>query len=47
VASPVASGKGGLEQQGAHDVVCGANHALNPAVLRRSVGAQHPPLNVV
>jgi hypothetical protein len=34
----VESEKGGLEQQGAHDVVRGANHALTPVVLRRSVG---------
>jgi hypothetical protein len=38
---PVESGKGGLEQQGAHDVVRGANHAITPAVLR-SVGARLP-----
>jgi hypothetical protein len=36
---PVASGKGGLEQQGAHDVVCGANHALSLTFLGRSAEA--------
>jgi hypothetical protein len=40
--SPVARGKGGLEEQGAHDIVRGANHALRPAVLRGRIGARHP-----
>jgi hypothetical protein len=31
--SPVASRKGSLEQQGAHDTVGGTNHALSRAVL--------------
>jgi hypothetical protein len=31
--SPVASLKGGLEQQRAHDIVGGMNHALSRAVL--------------
>jgi hypothetical protein len=43
----VAGGKGGLEQQGTHDVVRGANHVFSPAVLRRGIGAQHPQLSVV
>jgi len=43
--SPVTGREGGLEQQGAHDVVGGANHALGLAVLRRSVGAGHPQLH--
>jgi hypothetical protein len=40
----VAGKKGGLEQQGAHDVV----HVVNSlAILRRSIGARHPQLSVV
>jgi hypothetical protein len=29
-----------------HDIVRRANHALNPTVLRRHVGARHPELDV-
>jgi hypothetical protein len=39
--------KGRLEQQGAHDIVGGTNHALSLAVLRESVGTRHPKLDVV
>jgi hypothetical protein len=30
-----------------HDIVGGTNHALGLAILRRSVGARHPKLDVV
>ena len=36
--SPVAGWKGSLEQQGAHHIVGGADHALGLAVLGGSVG---------
>ena len=39
--SPVVSRKGGLKEQGAHDIVRCANHALSPTILRRRVGARH------
>jgi hypothetical protein len=45
--SPVTVGKGSLEQQGAHDIVGGTNHALGLAVLRGSVGTQHLKLDTV
>jgi hypothetical protein len=45
--SPVASRKGYLEQQGAHDIVGGTNHALSLAVLWGSVGTQHQKLDTV
>jgi hypothetical protein len=43
----VAGWKGSLEQQRAHDIVGGANHALDLATMRGGVGAQHPELDVV
>jgi hypothetical protein len=45
--SPVASGKGCLEQQGTHDIVRSTNCALSPAVLRGGIGARHPQLDIV
>jgi hypothetical protein len=45
--SPVASQKGYLEQQGAHDIVGGTNHALSLAVLWGSVGTRHQKLDTV
>ena len=45
--SLVAGCKGGLEKQGTHDVVRGADHAFSPAVLIRGIGARHRQLNVV
>jgi hypothetical protein len=45
--SPVANQKGSLEQQGAHDIVGGTNHALNLAVLWGRVGTRHPKLDTV
>jgi hypothetical protein len=39
--SPVVSRKGSLKEQKAYDIVCRANHALSPTVLRRRVGARH------
>jgi hypothetical protein len=38
---------GSLEQQGAHDIVGGMNHALGIAVLRGSLGTRHPKLDAV
>ena len=45
--SPVASWKGSLEQQRAHDIVGGADHALSLAVLGGGVGTRHPELDAV
>jgi hypothetical protein len=45
--SLVTAWKGSLEQQGAHDIIDGTNHAFNLAVLRGSVGTRHPKLDVV
>ena len=45
--STVADWKGGLEQQGAHDIVGGTNHALDLAVLGGGVGTRHPELDTV
>jgi hypothetical protein len=45
--NPVASWKGGLKQQGAYDIICVANHALNLAILRGGVGARHPELDAM
>jgi hypothetical protein len=39
--------KGSLEQQGAHDIIGGTNHALSLAILQESVGTRHPKLDVV
>jgi hypothetical protein len=36
--NPVAGWKGSLEQQGVHDIVGGANHALWLAIMRGGVG---------
>jgi hypothetical protein len=36
-----------LEQLRAHDNIGGTNHALDLAVLQRSVGTQHPKLDAV
>jgi hypothetical protein len=36
-----------LEQQGAHDIIGGTNHALGFAVLWESVRTRHPKLDVV
>jgi hypothetical protein len=44
--SPVVSRKGSLKEQRAHDIVRCANHALNPTVLRRRVGARHTEVDV-
>ena len=40
-----ASWERSLEQKGAHDIVCGMNHALRLAILRGGVGARHAQLN--
>jgi hypothetical protein len=45
--SPVAIWKGSLEQQEAHDIIDGTNHALSLAVLRGRVGTRHPKLNTM
>jgi hypothetical protein len=45
--NPVVGWKRCLEQQGAHDIVGGANHALGLAILRGGVGARHPKLNTM
>jgi hypothetical protein len=34
-------GKGGLDQNSAHDIVCGPNHALCLAVPWWSIGTRH------
>jgi hypothetical protein len=44
--SPVVSRKGGLKEQRAHDIVCCANHALSPIILRRRVGTRHMEVDV-
>ena len=44
---PEAGRKGGLDQEGANDVVRGAKHALSLAVLSGSVRARHAQLNTV
>jgi hypothetical protein len=43
----VANWKGSLEQQGAHDIVGGTNHALSLTVLWGHVGRRHPKLDTV
>ena len=43
--SPEAWGQGGLEEESAHNVVRGANHALSLAVLGRSIRTRHAQLN--
>jgi hypothetical protein len=45
--NPVASWMRCLQQQGAHDIVGGANHALGLAILRGGVRAWHSKLNAV
>jgi hypothetical protein len=45
--SLVASRKGGLEQQGAHDIVGGTNHALSLTVLWGGVGTRHLKLDTM
>jgi hypothetical protein len=45
--NPIASEKGGLEQQGVHDIIDGVNHVLNLTILRGGVGAWHPKLDVM
>jgi hypothetical protein len=45
--SPVASWKGSLEQQRAHDIFGGMNHALSLAVLWGHVRTRHPKLDIV
>jgi hypothetical protein len=40
-------GKGGLEEQGRHDVVRDADHVFCLIVLRRSIGARHPQLSAM
>jgi hypothetical protein len=45
--SLVASRKGILEQQRAHDIVGGMNHALSLVVLWGRVGTRHPKLDTV
>jgi hypothetical protein len=47
VLSLVTGWKGSLEQQGAHDIIGGTNHALGLAVLWKSVGTRHPKLDAV
>ena len=42
---PEARGQGGLEEESAHNVVHGANHALSLAVLGRSIRTRHAQLN--
>jgi hypothetical protein len=37
----VVSRKGSLKEQRAHDIVCCANHAFSPTILRRCVGPRH------
>ena len=44
---PEASRKRGLEQESAHGVVGGANHALSLAVLRGGIRARHAQLDTV
>jgi hypothetical protein len=44
---PEASRKRGLEQESAHGVVGGANHALSLAVLRGCIRARHAQLDTV
>ena len=39
---PVAPGKGSLDQQGANNVINGANNTLSFTILRRSVRTRHP-----
>ena len=43
--SPEARGQRGLDQKGAHNVVCRANHPLSLAVLRRGIRTRHTQLN--
>jgi hypothetical protein len=45
--SPETGWKGSLEQQGAHDIVGGTNHAFGLAVLRGSIGTRHPKLDAM
>jgi hypothetical protein len=45
--NPEMDQKGSLEQQGAHDIIGGTNHTFGLAILRGSVGTQHPKLNAV
>jgi hypothetical protein len=45
--NPITGRKGGLKQQGAHDIVGGTNHALGLATLRGSVGTRHAKLDAV
>jgi hypothetical protein len=45
--SPETSRKRHLEQKGAHGVICGANHALNFAILRGGIRARHAQLDTV
>jgi hypothetical protein len=45
--SPVTSRKGSLEQQGAHDIVDGTNHAFNLIVLWGRVGTRRLKLDIV
>jgi hypothetical protein len=45
--SLVTGWKGSQEQQGAHDIIGGTNHALGLAVLWESVGTRHPKLDAV
>jgi hypothetical protein len=45
--SPVASQKGSLEQQGAHDIVGGMNHALSLAILWGRVETRHSKMDTV
>lgn len=39
--SPKRGGNASLEQEGANDIVCGADNAFSFTVLRRGVGAGH------
>jgi hypothetical protein len=45
--NPVVGWKISLEQQGAHDIIGGVNHALDLTNLRGGVGARHPKLDIV
>ena len=44
---PEARGQRGLDQKGAHDVVCRVNHALSLTVLRRGIRTRHTQLNTL
>jgi len=44
---PVGRRHGGLKQQGANDIIYGANNTFSFTVLRRGVGARHAEMDAL